>query len=101
MRSPLPPAAAPLLTGYERRVEASLARVWENVLDWEHLPWLHRSSFASIELHDAGDWGWRARAALRTGGEPFDLELMVDRARSRYVTRTLSGRWRARRSGRA
>ena len=76
---------------YRRVVAADEVRVWENVLDWEHLPWLHRSSFASIALDEAGDWGWRARAALRTGGEPFDLELIVDRARSRYVTRTLTG----------
>ena len=31
---------------YRRRIGASLERVWENVRDWEHLPWLHRQSFA-------------------------------------------------------
>jgi hypothetical protein len=32
-------AAHPVAT-YERTVRASLDRVRENVLDWEHLPWL-------------------------------------------------------------
>ena len=38
-------AAVPGLTSvatYRRRIGASLERVWENVHDWEHLPWLHR-----------------------------------------------------------
>ncbi len=35
---------------YRRTIRASLSRVWENVLDWEHLPWLHRSSFSDIKL---------------------------------------------------
>ena len=46
---------------YERVVSASLARAWENVLDWEHLPWLHRTSFAPVTREDAGAWGWRLR----------------------------------------
>ena len=45
---------------YRRAIGASLERVWENVLDWEHLPWLHSGSFADIKCLDAGDWGWRA-----------------------------------------
>ena len=35
---------------YERTIRASLERVWENVLDWEHLPWLHRRTFGHIRL---------------------------------------------------
>ena len=35
---------------YRRTIHASLERIWENVLDWEHLPWLHRSAFAAAEL---------------------------------------------------
>jgi nitrite reductase/ring-hydroxylating ferredoxin subunit len=38
--------------------------MYENALDWEHLPWLHQSSFSDIECIDAGDWGWRAKATL-------------------------------------
>ena len=73
---------------YERRVHASGERVWENVRDWEHLPWLHRSSFRSIALRDEGDWGWKAEIGLRPQGEIL-LELVIHGAR--YVSRTLEG----------
>jgi nitrite reductase/ring-hydroxylating ferredoxin subunit len=73
---------------YRRRVRASALRVWENVRDWEHLPWLHASSFRSIELEDSGPWGWRAAIALPGGGE-IRLELVVEG--DRYVSRTLEG----------
>ncbi|MAN60495.1 MAG: hypothetical protein CMI60_00980 [Parvibaculum sp.] len=78
---------------YDRVIGASLARAWENVLDWEHLPHLHNSSFSSLKLEDAGQWGWRAR----TKGIPEEtspetlIELVVDRPNSRYVSRTLEG----------
>lgn len=78
---------------YERIIGASLARVWENVLDWEHLPHLHHSSFSSLDLEEAGEWGWRAL----TKGQPADkapttrIELAIDRDKSRYVSRTLEG----------
>lgn len=44
---------------YRRLVDATLDRVWENVLDWEHLPWLHKTSFDFVELDAGGQWGWR------------------------------------------
>jgi len=44
---------------YKRLIRAPSQRVWENVLDWEHLPWLHKTSFKFIELDEAGEWGWR------------------------------------------
>jgi len=37
--------ALTLVTTYQRTIHASLERIWENVCDWEHLPWLYRSSF--------------------------------------------------------
>ncbi|MGI9592335.1 MAG: Rieske 2Fe-2S domain-containing protein [Myxococcota bacterium] len=77
---------------YARRVGASLERVWENVLDWEHLPWLHAGSFRSIELHEAGAWGWRARVGVEPRGDEVALELRVEREAGRYVTRTVAGR---------
>ena len=82
------------LASYERNVHASLERVWENVLDWEHLPWLHRISFCSIEREDSGPWGWRARVGVQPAGEGGEirLELLVEREAGRYVTRTLEGR---------
>lgn len=75
---------------YRRTVRASLDRVWENVLDWEHLPWLHRGSFSHIEVQQAGVWGWRADLVTSRGKE-FAMELLVERDASRYVSRTLRG----------
>jgi len=75
---------------YSRRVAASLERVWENVRDWEHLPWLHAASFRSIALEDEGAWGWRARIGLHPSAE-IRLELVIDADRPRYVSRTLEG----------
>ncbi len=71
---------------YRRLIEASLERVWENVLDWEHLPHLHDSSFSYCELDDNGDWGWRTWS----NPEHTDhIELCV--GLTDYVARTYSG----------
>ena len=71
---------------YQRTVGASAERVWENVHDWAHLPWLHGSSFSSIECLDSGPWGWRARVGLEpAGAHEILLELVLDDAASRYV----------------
>jgi len=59
-----------LAGNYERVVRASLVRVWENVFDWEHLPWLHSQSFRRVELKESGPWGWRIEAVLAGGREP-------------------------------
>jgi len=88
-------SSADLLTvaTYRRSVQASEERVWENVHDWEHLPWLHHSSFSAIQLLDEGDWGWRARIGLLPATEDrwIELELVRDGAAPRYVSRTLDG----------
>ena len=78
---------------YRRPVAASLERVWENVLDWEHLPWLHASAFASIELLEASRSGWRARVVSRGGKREHSqlLEVRVEREQLRYVSATLEG----------
>ena len=49
---------------YTRELPINLDRMYENALDWEHLPFLHSSTFSSIEKIEAGNWGWRAKAAL-------------------------------------
>jgi nitrite reductase/ring-hydroxylating ferredoxin subunit len=78
---------------YRRTVNASLERVHENVRDWEHLPWLHRASFASIERLAEGEWGWRARVGLQpeAAGQWIELELAFEPDLRRYVARTLAG----------
>jgi nitrite reductase/ring-hydroxylating ferredoxin subunit len=77
----------------ERVLAVSVAGIWENVLDWPHVPWLHPGSFTSIELLASGrDW-WRARVGLTPAslGREVVLELTVERGALRYVTRTLEG----------
>ena len=76
---------------YERTVRASLDRVWENVLDWEHLPWLHRTTFGHIRLLDGSPDGWRAEASMRAGGAPFVIDVAVERPALRYRARTIDG----------
>jgi nitrite reductase/ring-hydroxylating ferredoxin subunit len=77
---------------YRREVGAEVARVWENVLDWEHLPWLHRTSFSRIELASADAAGWRARVGLAdASATEILLEVRTERDAGRYVSRTLAG----------
>lgn len=85
------PEAPPRIALYERRIAASEQRVWENVRDWEHLPWLHHESFQTIECLDRGDWGWRARIGLQPEGAEIELELRIDASANRYVARTRRG----------
>lgn len=77
---------------YTRDVGASLARAWENVRDWEHLPWLHADSFSQCRLDEAGDWGWRAvTKGVDAATQETVIELAIDADASRYVSRTLEG----------
>lgn len=82
---------------YKRRMNVSLNRMYENALDWEHLPYLHSSSFAWIELIEGGDWGWRAKVGLGGSDGSDDrshfivLQLHLDRERHRWISSTLEG----------
>jgi len=86
-------AATTRVAVYRREVRADLTRVWENVYDWEHLPWLHRAAFSHIELDERASWGWRARIGLapEQSGQEILLELRTERDAGRYVSRTLEG----------
>lgn len=75
---------------YKRDLPVNLARMYENALDWEHLPFLHAGSFKAISCRAAGDWGWHCDAVLPNDAS-VELELRLDRAQQRWVTRTLSG----------
>ncbi|HVN87183.1 MAG TPA: Rieske (2Fe-2S) protein [Candidatus Binatia bacterium] len=84
---------ATLVAVYRRTIRASLTRIWENVLDWEHLPWLHRSSFLAIRLTAADRDGWRAEVTVP--GPPayeIGLEVRLDRANLCYTSSTIAGR---------
>jgi nitrite reductase/ring-hydroxylating ferredoxin subunit len=74
-------------------IEASIERIWENVLDWEHLPWLHSGSFAAIQCEYADAQGWRASVEVGPRGHsaPALIEVRLDREHSRYTTSTLEG----------
>jgi nitrite reductase/ring-hydroxylating ferredoxin subunit len=78
---------------YQRSIRASIERVWENVFDWEHLPWLHRDSFCGLEHVESGPWGWRVHVGLPPADRSrrISLELLVEAEASRYVTRTIGG----------
>ncbi len=86
-----PSSQLPHVGTYRRVLPVSLVRMYENTLDWEHLPHVHESSFAAIECLDAGPWGWRAKTTSPSGDENV-IELRLDRACRRWITRTLSGR---------
>lgn len=78
---------------YRRRVGASLARIWENVFDWEHLAHLHDGSFRQCVLVDSGPWGWRVALTVH-GAKPQTIALHADRGANRYVSTTLDGKAR-------
>ncbi len=80
----------PYLGTYTRDLPVSLERMFENALDWEHLPYLHADSFKAISCREAGDWGWHCDAVLPNDA-PIELELRLDRTHQRWITRTLSG----------
>jgi len=78
---------------YRRELPVSVERLYENAIDWEHLPYLHRSSFARIECIEAGEWGFRARVWSQPYDERrmFIIELKLDRNCRRWITSTLEG----------
>lgn len=82
-----------LVVTYRRTIHASLERIWENVLDWEHLPWLHRSSFTAIQLLEQTADMWRARVRLAPAEKAREVVIAVstDKPNRRYWSRTLEG----------
>lgn len=76
---------------YCRTVAASVARIRENVLDWEHLSALHASSFAACELVDADSDGWRVRLVNQGSDAPQILKLFMAPDTSGYRVVTEAG----------
>lgn len=89
----MPNPALGLAGRYDREVAVGVGRVWENVLDWEHLPALHAGQFHSIALLDSGPQGWRARVLNQPGdaAQAQIIEVRIDRASGRYCSATVEG----------
>ena len=85
-----PDTLLPHVGTYRRTMNVSLDRMYENALDWEHLPYVHSSSFGSIECVDAGAWGWRAKLTDGRGRHSL-IELRLDRESRRWITRNIEG----------
>src|SRR5437660_5475070 len=56
-----------LAATYAREVEAGIARVWENVFDWEHFPALHAEYFCDVRLLEEHARGWRVAVTRQPG----------------------------------
>jgi nitrite reductase/ring-hydroxylating ferredoxin subunit len=88
-----PERRVPHIATYRRELPVGLERLYENAIDWEHLPFLHRTSFARIDCADSGAWGFRARVWPQPYDErrSFVIELKLDRDCRRWITSTLDG----------
>lgn len=71
---------------YVRSLPVGLERLYENVLDWERLPHVHRDSIAAISCLESGAWGWRATVTSVAGLQSL-VELRLDRRARSWVTR--------------
>jgi nitrite reductase/ring-hydroxylating ferredoxin subunit len=70
-----------------RDVAASAARVIEDELDWEHLPYVHAFAFESIALNHADRNGWDAQVVLRDG-QAMRMTVTLDADRMGYTNAT-------------
>ena len=73
---------------YRREFAVDIERLFENALDWEHLPHLHGDSFSAIEIVTADREGWRSTVTL-DDGRTMALNLAL--TESGWVTRTEAG----------
>ncbi len=77
---------------YERELDASVERVWENVLDWEHLPHLHSQAFSSVEVQTVDHDHWHGVVGLAGApGATAEIDVRLDRPNLRYHNVTVAG----------
>lgn len=103
--APVPPEDAPsydavdfgrmyVLGTDEIDVPTPLDRMVENVLDWEHLPYVHPENFCASELRAQGPGWYRARfhAPPASSGEWNDVLVAVHPSRTRWFLALETGR---------
>lgn len=78
------------VAAYRRDLGASLDRMFENALDWEHLPHVHGRTFGSIALVEERTSGWRASVGMVGGGELL-IDLELEREIGRWTTDSFAG----------
>lgn len=76
---------------YTREVHASITRIRENVLDWQHLPGLEGNNVKSAELIDEDAGGWRVRLTGKPRTAPEVQKLRLAEDTSSYSVVTESG----------
>jgi nitrite reductase/ring-hydroxylating ferredoxin subunit len=81
----------PAAAVYERELDASVERIWENVLDWEHLPYLHPQAFTSVRMDSQSRDHWSGVVGLPGSSDPIEIDVRLDRPSLRYTTRTVAG----------
>jgi len=74
----------------EREVSASAARVIEDELDWQHLPYTHASTFSAVDLIHADAGGWDANVVL-ADGTPMRMQVTIDTDQLGYTNSTFFG----------
>jgi len=81
------------LGNYVRPLPVSLNRMMENAYDYEHLPFVHPSSFADLKNATSGPWGWRVDVELppKGSGNWQAIELLVDKPKHYWATTVLVG----------
>jgi len=85
-------AAMREIARYTRTLPVSLERMFENALDWAHLPHLHRTTFSDGELLDAADDFWEARLWLRGyGGLSQVVRLTLDPTTGVWISEVRGG----------
>jgi nitrite reductase/ring-hydroxylating ferredoxin subunit len=92
--APRPESHLPHAGTYVREMAVSVERMYENTLDWAHLPHLHGSSFSRIELIAQEELAWRARVWSPGARDDASIviELRLDPECRRWITRTVEGR---------
>lgn len=73
----------------ERDLGASAFYAIEDELDWEHLPYVHASTFSEAKLIQADRNGWEADVVL-TNGDAMLMRVTVDEDRMGYVNATFA-----------